>query len=74
MNNQPWGIYEGARFTMDGYKDFLARAEISVPLTKTGLPTTSTKVLAKLEGTYPQLAPLRECMDAPPSDLPVFDC
>ena len=57
-----WDIYEGARFTEKGYADFLQRAEIPLPLTPTGKPTTKGKVLEELEGTYPQLAPLRECM------------
>lgn len=59
-----WDIYDGARFTMEGYKGFLHRAGIKVPPTPTtGQPTTSTKVLEKLETEYPQLAPLRECMN-----------
>jgi hypothetical protein len=63
VNNHRWGIYDGARFTMAGYKDFLDRAGITVPLTKTGQPTTAGKVLERLEGAHPQLAPLRECMN-----------
>lgn len=60
-----WDIYVGARFDMAGYKDFLERAGIKVPLTKkTGVPTTSTKELMKLEGTYAELTPLRECMSS----------
>ena len=57
-----WGIYDGARFTMEGYKDFLHRARIKVPSTKTGQPTTAGKELEKLEGAHPQLTSLRECM------------
>lgn len=57
-----WGIYHGARFDMESYKDFLIRGGIRVPPTPTGLPTTSVKELEKLETTYPQLTPLRECL------------
>ena len=63
VNNHHWGIYDGARFTMAGYKDFLRRAKIPVPLTKTGQPTTASEVLKKLEAAHPQLVPLRECMN-----------
>jgi hypothetical protein len=58
-----WGIYDGAALRMKGYEDFLQRADINVPrTTKTNKPTTSPKALEKLEGRYPGLAPLRECI------------
>jgi DNA polymerase-1 len=58
-----WDIYRGARFVRAGYEDFLRRAGIPMPLTPKGEhSSTKREEFLKLEGQYPELTPLRECM------------
>jgi DNA polymerase-1 len=58
-----WGIYNGAHFTMEGYVKWLVKMRIGLPKTpKTEMPTTKTKVLEEYEPRYPELEPLRRCM------------
>jgi hypothetical protein len=60
--DKDYGLFDGTKFKLDRFSDYLQRNNIPWPQTPTGKPNKSDKVLKQKAAIYPQIAPLRELL------------